>query len=47
MKNLEDSTGGNYCYVSVTFDAGDAVLSYYERAALKVSVIDVRWFTQP
>jgi sialidase-1 len=44
IRNLEDSPGGDYCYASVTFIGKQAVLSYYERAALKVAVVDVKWF---
>jgi Neuraminidase (sialidase) len=44
VKKLEDSSGGDYCYTSVTFAGERAVLSYYERGALKVCVADVKWF---
>jgi hypothetical protein len=42
VHNLEDTPGADYCYVSITFDRGDRViLSYYERAALKIRTFDV------
>ncbi len=44
VKNLEDSAGGNYCYASVTFTGERAVMTYYERGALKVAVVRVGWF---
>jgi Neuraminidase (sialidase) len=44
VRNLEDAPDGNYCYTSVTFVKDKAVLSFYERAGLKVAVIDDDWF---
>lgn len=44
VRNLEDTPGADYCYVSVTFVGERAVMSYYERAALKVAVVPVKWF---
>jgi Neuraminidase (sialidase) len=44
IRNLEDAPDGNYCYISVTFKGSKAILTYYERASLKVAVVDVDWF---
>lgn len=44
IKNLEDAPDGSYCYTSVTFKGDEAVLSYYERNALKVAIVDIKWF---
>jgi Neuraminidase (sialidase) len=44
VRNLEDAPDGNYCYTSVTFVKDKAVLSFYERAGLKVAMIDDDWF---
>jgi Neuraminidase (sialidase) len=42
VRNIEDAPGADYCYASITFDKHDRViLSYYERAALKLRIMSV------
>lgn len=44
FRNLEDSLGGDYCYTSVTFVCDKAVMSYYERGAMKEAIVAVERF---